>query len=114
MGDLLARIDSRELTEWAAYEQVCGPLGPVRGDYNAAVVAATVHNAMAGKKGRRTKLKEFMIDWGARRAQTWEEQLAAVRVMNRAMGGRDLTRTGKGAAGGDPDQPRRQAARRHR
>jgi hypothetical protein len=26
--ELLARIDSRELTEWAAYEHYAGPLGP--------------------------------------------------------------------------------------
>ncbi|WP_415840191.1 hypothetical protein [Nocardiopsis gilva] len=28
MGELLTRIDARELTEWQAYELVYGPLGP--------------------------------------------------------------------------------------
>jgi hypothetical protein len=37
--ELLARIDSRELTEWAAFERLYGPLGPVRHDYLTAMVA---------------------------------------------------------------------------
>lgn len=30
---LLSQVDARELTEWAAYEQLCGGLGPFRKEY---------------------------------------------------------------------------------
>ncbi|WP_083390751.1 phage tail assembly protein T [Parafrankia soli] len=110
VGELLARIDSAEISAWMAYEQVTGPLGPARGDYQAAVVSATVANAMAGKKSRRRKLADFLIDWDSRRPQSWEEQLAAVRQINRAMGGRDLT----GGTHGDADVSAGQDRRRQR
>lgn len=29
MGEMLERMSSRELTEWAAYERVAGPVGPL-------------------------------------------------------------------------------------
>lgn len=73
MEELLARISSRELTEWAVFEREYGPLGPERGDWQAAVVAhtlATVHGA------KNAKLADFLPRWGPKPRQTGEEQLA--------------------------------------
>lgn len=41
--ELLASIDSAELTEWAAFDLV-EPFGGKRGDFQAGIVAATIHN----------------------------------------------------------------------
>lgn len=106
VGELLSRIDSRELLEWSAYERVHGPIGPDRADTQAAVIASTIARTMGGKKARRFKLSDFIPVWD-RRPQTWEEQLAAVRTMNRALGGRDLTRptTAQEASHGNERRP---------
>lgn len=73
--DLLARISSRELSEWAAFERTFGPLGLERGDWQAAQVAQAV--AGDGK----TKLADFVLSWGKKRRQTGQEQLAIFRAM---------------------------------
>lgn len=44
VGDMLHRIESRELTEWMAYAQV-EPFGEERADLRAGIVAATIANA---------------------------------------------------------------------
>ena len=85
--ELLERIDSRELSEWAAYEQVEGPLGGPREDVLAAMIASTVHNAAQTKKGKRVTPKDYLPQWDNRKAQTWEEQLAVVRAINTSLGG---------------------------
>lgn len=97
MAELLARISSAELTEWMAYERIDGPLGGARGDYHAALIAAAVTNgfkALGGKRGSK-RLGEFLIEWDKRRgSQTPREMLRAVRSINRAVGGQELTREG--------------------
>lgn len=82
--ELLARVSSRELTEWAAFEREFGPLGLERGDWQAALVAETAAKS-AGVKG--VSIKDFVLKWGGRRRQTGEEQLAIFRAM--ASGGSD-------------------------
>lgn len=89
--ELLARVDSRELAEWMAYEQVTGPLGPERADIHAGIIAAAIHNANTGKRGRKAKPRDFIPRWD-RAAQTWEEQLAVIRRVNSALGGREVRR----------------------
>lgn len=75
----MARISSRELTEWAVFEQEFGPLGQVRGDWQAALVAHTVASAMGGKE--RPKFKDFLLSWAPRRRQTGEEQLQIFKAL---------------------------------
>jgi len=94
VGELLSRTDSRELTGWAAYERVTGPLDPrERGDVQAAIIAATVSNAMRSKKGRSAKPADFIPDWDKTSStqdsgpQTPDDHLRAVRQINAAMGG---------------------------
>jgi hypothetical protein len=89
---MLARMTSTELSEWAAYERLYGPLGQERDDHLAALVSATIANAMRGKKGRRPKVKDFMPAWSGadKPKQTGREQLAVLRTMVRRMGGKEV------------------------
>lgn len=102
MGELLSRVTSTELTEWIAYEQVAGQLGPARADIQAAIVAATVANSSRGKKGRRFAPRDFIPRWDRKARQSWQDQLSIVEQLNAAFGGRDLR---KGVDGGDTEQP---------
>lgn len=95
VGDLMNRIDSRELTEWSAYERVAGPLGPERDDLHTAMICTAITNAMKGK-GPDAKPEDFMPVWdeadqtpdGRRRPrpQTPEEQIAAAQAALRPAG----------------------------
>lgn len=93
VGELLRRIDSRELTAWAAYERVAGPLGPERLDILAAIIAATIANANRTKKGKAFKPADFMPNWGqatrAAQPQTEHDHLRLIRGLNRAFGGEE-------------------------
>ncbi|MEX5636537.1 hypothetical protein AB1460_28890 [Parafrankia sp. FMc2] len=62
-------------------------------------------NMLAGKKAGRKKLNDFLLEWD-RKPQTWEEQLALVRAMNRRLGGTDTTEQGRRAADGHDQSPR--------
>lgn len=79
-------MSSQELTEWMAYERLAGPLGPERGDYQAALVAATVANAMSSKR-KRHKIKDFLLPWGGRRKRSPEELYAAAKAWVQRSGG---------------------------
>jgi hypothetical protein len=83
VGELLARTSSHELSEWQAFEREYGPLGPERGDWQAAMTAHVIAVSAAGKKGRRLKLTDFLIKWGTPRKarQSAEEQLAIFRAL---------------------------------
>lgn len=79
---MLAEIDSRELTEWMAYEKFAGPLGGERGDLHAAMVAATVANTVRGKKPP-VKVSSFVPKWD-RPPQSVAEQKAVIEGAIRA------------------------------
>lgn len=84
--ELLGRISSRELTEWAVFEQEYGPLGLDRGDWQAAqVVQATVGDGKA-------KLADYVLRWGRKRRQTGQEQLAIFRALASGGGGSEHDR----------------------
>lgn len=72
---MLARISSREIAEWRAYEQEFGPLGRDRDDWNTALLAHTIASAFGGKEAKKLKLQDFVLDWGSKRKQTPAEQL---------------------------------------
>lgn len=91
--ELLARISSRELAEWAAYFKL-EPFGEERADVRAALVAATVANTARNPKKRRRPFtaQDFMprFELKQERRQTWQEQLRIVEMFNLALGGKDL------------------------
>lgn len=71
--ELLARATSRELAEWMAYERLTGPLDErLRGDVQAAIVAATVANT-ARTKGHAAKPRDFLPEWEPPRPKAPEE-----------------------------------------
>jgi hypothetical protein len=109
----LAHVSSRELTEWENFYNE-EPFGERRGDLQAAIVAQTVANALRGKRGRKLKTEDFLLDfWGEVSGteplevdedsdrplprKSPEEMLAFVEQLNAAFGGRDL-RSDKGEA----------------
>jgi len=57
--ELLARIDSRELSEWTAYYQI-EPFGEFRADIRSAIIATTLANIHRGKDQQPFRIKDFM------------------------------------------------------
>ncbi|MDG9705541.1 hypothetical protein [Streptomyces sp. DH37] len=91
MRELLARVSSRELTEWMAYERITGPLDTrLRGDISAGIIAATVANAGGAK--RKLKPSDFVPTWFKRKKtpqEIWQDAMRA----NTALGGSVRTNT---------------------
>lgn len=84
---MLAAVDSRELSEWQAYERLYGPLGPARADHHAALVAAVVANTARDSKKRPTPFesRDFLLwDDLDRPEQTMEEQMEIFRALAEA------------------------------
>ncbi len=89
MRHLLADMGSAEISEWRAYEQLSGPLGGVRGDVNAAMVAAAIVAVNRGKGQRAPSLADFMPRWDRTRVRkTPEELFKAALAANTALQGR--------------------------
>lgn len=87
VGELLARISSRELTEWRAYETITGPLGPPRADLHAGIIAATIANIHRGKGSRALAPGDFIPRWD-RRPRTPEELWKLAIAANAGLGGK--------------------------
>ncbi|MBO2530966.1 MAG: hypothetical protein CW348_14160 [Thermobifida sp.] len=85
VAELLARISSRELTEWAVYERRAGPLGGRRGDIQAAIVAADVYNVNRKKGAKPVDPEKLLPTWDD--YQSDDQMWAAIRQANAAMGG---------------------------
>jgi hypothetical protein len=79
---LLAEMDSRELTEWMAYD-VVEPFGDGRGDIQAGVVASTIANIHRTKNARPYKPTDFVPRYGEPppREPTADEAAAATMAM---------------------------------
>lgn len=87
VAELDSKLDSSELTEWMVFEKMTGPLGRRRGDIQAATIAATIANSNRGKGGKKFKMTDFLIPYGQEARKTPEQMLAAVKSLNKAMGG---------------------------
>ena len=86
MAELLARISSRELTEWMAHEQINGPLDlGRRGDYHAAQITAAIVNANRGKKPP-VPAEKFLQRWDPA-PRTPDELYAIALQVNAQLGG---------------------------
>lgn len=85
-------MSGREVTEWAAYERVAGPLGAERLDALAGLVSFYVLRAAGAKKVR---LSDVMPQWSRPEPMDW-------RVMERMMtdvarrAGADMKEAGDG------------------
>jgi hypothetical protein len=59
VAQMLAQMDSAELTEWQAYYGL-EPFGQERADLRAGIISATVANAMTTREGRSFEPRDFM------------------------------------------------------
>lgn len=84
VAELLARVSSRELSEWLAYSQV-EPWGEERADLRAGIVASTVANTARNAKKRRKPFRpeEFMPTF-ERKTQTMAQQQEIAQMFARA------------------------------
>lgn len=57
--EMLQRIDSKELSEWIAYDTL-EPIGAVRTDLAAGIISSTVANCHRGKNSQAFKPTDFM------------------------------------------------------
>ncbi len=87
MAELLARISSRELTEWAAYYQV-EPFGEERADLRSAIVATNIANGNRAKGQKPYKIEDFMPKF-EKKSQSREEMIQVAAMMTAALGGQD-------------------------
>lgn len=98
VGEMLARVDSRELTEWEAYERVAGPVGDERLDHLFAMLQATIGNVNRSKKQKAYEPEAFMPKWGVAKPapgpMSGHEMLEAVKRLNKRMGGTQSVNTG--------------------
>ena len=86
VAELLARVSSAELTDWIAYEEIAGTLGPERDDILNAILCATIANANRDRKTRKATPKDFLPTWD-QAPQTADQQLAMLRQLNAKHGG---------------------------
>lgn len=93
--EMLIRTSSAELTEWAAYEQLNGPLGGQRTDVLLAQLCAVVANANRDKKSKKAKPKDFLPQWdnGRGAPQSWQQHKSIAKALNAAFGGAENGRT---------------------
>jgi hypothetical protein len=90
---LLARISSRELTEWEAFEQVEGPIGDRRIDQLFGMLASVVANVNRAKRQKPYSAEQFIPKWDrkARPERKPEmdghDMLRAVKRAHKALGG---------------------------
>ena len=57
--EMLARFDSKELSEWMAYYEL-NPFGTVRDDLQAGIIASTIANVNRGKSDKSFTPSDFM------------------------------------------------------
>ena len=95
VAEMLGRMSGQELAEWEAYETAHGPLGPVRGDWQAALIASVIANVNRGKKSRPAKVTEFLLAW-KRGGTTDEETERLGKLLAEQLGG-------EWTAGGEPE-----------
>jgi len=87
VAELLGKCSAQELTDWAAFEHIDGPLGAVRGDIQAGIVAATIANVNRGKSSRHFKPSDFMVQWDRPRVRTPEAMRSMMIALTRRLGG---------------------------
>ncbi|MCK9570000.1 DUF4035 domain-containing protein [Candidatus Pacearchaeota archaeon] len=81
--ELQEKMSSIEFAEWIAYSNI-EPIGDKRGDYQAAAIAAEIHNSIAGAfGGKRVSIDDRLLNFSGnepqqKRQQTPEEMLAVL------------------------------------
>ena len=81
---MLARMDSFELTEWMAYSEV-EPFGAERDNLHAAIVASTIANVNRGKNSKSFSPQEFMLHTEKPKEPDVDSQIAHMQVFAAAV-----------------------------
>ena len=79
----MARLDSRELSQWEAFERI-EPFGEWRGDVRAAMVCATVMNSQGARPAARTS--DYMPQFGPPPEPDPEQEMLALSSLVRSAG----------------------------
>ena len=93
---MLARMPYRVFCEWQTYAQM-EPFGEERADLRAGIVAATVANCLARRKGQPAfRASDFMplFDRPKRREPTPGELFNQVQMINKLFGGKTIIKRG--------------------
>jgi len=80
VAELSERMDSRELSEWMAYNNL-EPFGEERADARSGIVAATIANVHRGKNTRPYEPKDFMPKFGPAKEQTPDEMKSMAKLI---------------------------------
>lgn len=75
----MARIDSRELSEWMVYYQI-EPFGEERADIRQAITSCLLANIHRGKNQRAFNINEFMAVRPVRKPQSMDEMKKLLKV----------------------------------
>ena len=78
--EMLARMDSRELSEWIAWYNF-EPFGEERADMRSAIIACVVHNTQCTKKTQMKKVSDFMPKFRPPEPMDWQEIKETLRKM---------------------------------
>lgn len=89
VAELLARISSKELTEWMAFSQI-EPFGADTSYLGHAITASTVANVNRQKGKKPHKPEDFMPKFEKKKEQSTESMVAFAAYMTASMGGEDL------------------------
>lgn len=84
-AELLATLGPDELAEWLAFERLTGPLGPERGDLQAALAPATVLGMFRGKGEKPVNPADLVPRWGRREAPDGEGKRAWGRLFRKRL-----------------------------
>jgi len=84
---MLARMPHRVFLEWIEYTRI-EPFGEERADLRAGIVASTIANCLARKKGQPAfEVKDFMPNFAPPKQKTADELFGQVRFLNFLFGG---------------------------
>lgn len=107
VAEMLARISSQELTEWACYYGL-EPFGEDRADLRSGIISATVANVNRSEKQEALTPQAFMPKFGQEPAEepeleeeteepeAWRKMLQQAEILNAAFGGHDARQPKRG------------------
>lgn len=87
VAELLARVSSKEITEWMLFFEL-EPFGAEAEFLGHAITASTIANVNRGK-GRARKVEDFMPKFSRQKEQTVDDMINFAAAMTHALGGKD-------------------------
>lgn len=88
-----ASMPASEVMSWVAFGQM-EPIGDARADLRTGIIAATIANCNAPRKGKPYAPSDFIPTFEPRKPQTWQEQKAALKNFAAMMNARAKPKAG--------------------